>query len=105
MEKYNYHKTKCNKSVCFLPKKMQMPSVRRRSSELDCHLGEVPSDGSHQASSVEVQVRHLLTVSYQQDLHWPWELLAEPQDPLLRGKQGNLKGMSNWKSFELKIQS
>lgn len=24
---------------------------------------------------------------------------------LLRGKQGNLKGMSNWKSFELKIQS
>lgn len=74
-----------------------MPSMKRGFSELGWHLGEVPSNGSHQVCKLSggsdqsfaypfLSVRSALTLRATGRTTGPM---------LLGGKQGNLKGMSN----------
>lgn len=86
---------------------MQMPSVKRRFSELDCYLGEVPRGVSHQVckqggGSDQVFTYYFLSVRSALTLRATGRTTGPT---LLRGKQGNLRGMSDWKSFELITQS
>lgn len=105
--KYWHRENKGIYSSCALPNQMHVPPLRRRFSELDSGLEDMPGTGCHWdlESRVRVPMKPFRRVCYQWDLNRPWELLKALQDPHFSRDWLKIKWrMSKCKSFGISIQ-